>query len=343
MGIGIALIVALGVGVFLLGGSERAEAQSGQLIPGTLTVTGSAAIAAPPDGASIEIGVSSLEATATEALSAGATALELVRAALAEEGVADEDLQTVRIRLDEEHDYTEEGRVSIGFRFSNTIRVTVDGVDGIGDVIDAAVGAGGDAVSIHRIRFLVSNRVALEDTAIDEARRKALAMAGQAGVRASSIGDVIDRPSSAARSRATPCRSTASSGTTQRVALRGTGSRLAAIDHGLARTRPRSPAGQAEVSGPRQRRGGRISRGDRLPRRRSRRPAQRRQQVAGGGRCWRETELEEDRRLRDSRRRPPRRRSRPGATPRGRGSRPRRIGLGLEVVCRGSSPWSTPE
>ena len=186
MGIGIALIVALGVGVFLLGGSERAEAQSGQRIPGTLTVTGSAAIAAPPDGASIEIRVSSLEATATEALSAGATALELVRAALAEEGVADEDLQTVRIRLDEEHDYTEEGRVSIGFRFSNTIRVTLDGVDTIGDVIDVAVGAGGDAVSINRIQFLVSNRVALEDAArlaaIDEARRKALAMAGQAGV-----------------------------------------------------------------------------------------------------------------------------------------------------------------
>ena len=186
MGIGIALIVALGAGVLMLGGSERAEAQSAQRMPGTLTVTGSAAIAAPPDGASIEIRVSSLEATATEALSAGATALELVRAALAEEGVADEDLQTVRISLDEEFNYTEEGRVSIGFTFRNTIRVTVDGVDGIGDVIDAAVGAGGDTVSINRIRFLVSNRVALEDTArlaaIDEARRKALAMAGQANV-----------------------------------------------------------------------------------------------------------------------------------------------------------------
>ena len=45
-------------------------------------------------------------------------------------GVADEDLQTVRISLDEEFNYTEEGRVSIGFTFRNTIRVTVDGVDG---------------------------------------------------------------------------------------------------------------------------------------------------------------------------------------------------------------------
>ena len=80
-----------------------------------------------------------------------------------------------------------EARVSIGFRFSNTIRVIIDGVDTIGDIIDAAVGAGGDTVAINRIRFLVSNRVALEDTArlaaIDEARRKAAAMAERAGVR----------------------------------------------------------------------------------------------------------------------------------------------------------------
>ncbi|MDE2639098.1 MAG: SIMPL domain-containing protein [Chloroflexota bacterium] len=186
MGIGIALMAALAVGVFALGGSDRAEAQVPAHMLGTLTVTGSATVGAPPDGASIEVQISSLEPSATEALASGATALELVRAALAEEGVADEDLQTVRIRLDEEHDYTDEGRVSIGFRFSNTIRVTLHGTDTIGDVIDVAVRAGGDAVSINRIQFLVSNRVALEDAArlaaIDEARRKATAMAERAGV-----------------------------------------------------------------------------------------------------------------------------------------------------------------
>ena len=174
------------MGVFTLGGSDRAEAQVPLHVLGTLTVTGSATIAAPPDGASIEIGVSALEPTAGEALASGAMALELVRAALAEEGIADEDLQTVRIRLDEEHDYADEGRVSIGFRFSNIISVTVDGTDTIGDVIDVAVRAGGDGVSINRIQFLVSNRVALEDAArlaaIDEARRKAVAMAERANV-----------------------------------------------------------------------------------------------------------------------------------------------------------------
>ena len=186
LGIGIALAAALAVGVFALGGSQRAEAHGPPHVLRTLTVTGSATVAAAPDGASIDIRVSALRPTASEALAAGAEALNGVRAALSEHGVADDDLQTVRIALDEDFDYTAEARVSIGFRFSNTIRVTIDGVDTIGDVIDAGVGAGGDAVSISRIRFLVSNRAALEDTArlaaIDEARRKAAAMAERAGV-----------------------------------------------------------------------------------------------------------------------------------------------------------------
>ena len=187
MGIGVALLAALAVGVFALGGSQRAEAQVPAHTVSTLTVIGSATVAAPPDGASIDIRVSALRPTATEALAAGAEALNVVRAALREHGVADGDLQTVRITLREDFEYTaDEGEVSIGFRFSNTIRVTIAGVDTIGDIIDAAVRAGGDAVSISGIRFLVSNRPALEEAArlaaIDEAGRKAAAMAERAGV-----------------------------------------------------------------------------------------------------------------------------------------------------------------
>ncbi len=200
MGIGLALLAALALGVLALGGGDRAEAQVPLHVMGTLTVTGSASVSAPPDGASIEIGVSALQPTATGALAAGAAALELVHAALAGEGIADEDLQTVRISLDEEYDWVDEDYRSIGYRFSNTIRVTIDGTDTIGEVIDVAVRAGGDAVSIHRIRFLVSNRVALEDAArlaaIDEARRKAAAMAERANVSLGSVS-VIEELGSA--------------------------------------------------------------------------------------------------------------------------------------------------
>ena len=97
LGIGIALAAALAVGVFALGGSQGAEAHGPRHVLRTLTVTGSATVAAAPDGASIDIRVSALRPTASEALAAGAEALNGVRAALSEHGVADEDLQTVRI------------------------------------------------------------------------------------------------------------------------------------------------------------------------------------------------------------------------------------------------------
>ena len=109
-----------------------------------------------------------------------------VLAALMVEGVETEDLRTIRISLFEEFDFTEEGRERIGFRFSNTIRVTVDGIEALGGVIDAAVGAAGHDVSLGGIQFLVGNRSAIEDevrlAAIDDAIAKAQAIAERAGV-----------------------------------------------------------------------------------------------------------------------------------------------------------------
>ena len=62
----------------------------------------------------------------------------------------------------------------------------MDGVEALGGVIDAAVGAAGDDVSLGGIQFLVSNRSAIEDevrlAAIDDAIEKAQAMAGRAGI-----------------------------------------------------------------------------------------------------------------------------------------------------------------
>ena len=182
--LGIAVLAAVGISALALSGGSTAEAQTPE--EGTLTVTGSAAVTVEPDGASIEITVSALENTAGRAQSAAAASMGRVRSALLAQGVEDADIQTVRISLFEEFDFGEEGRRRIGFRFSNTIRVTTDGVDAIGAVIDAAVTAGGDRVSINSIQFLVSNRAEAEDAArlaaIDDAQRKAEAMATRAGV-----------------------------------------------------------------------------------------------------------------------------------------------------------------
>ena len=139
-----------------------------------------------PDGSSLDLTVSRLEPTASLAQARANTTMGRVLSALMGEGLEAADLRTIRISLFEEFDFTESGRERIGFRFSNTIRVTIDGVEALGDVIDAAVGAGGDDVSLGGIQFLVSNRSEIEDdvrlAAIDDAVAKAQAMAARAGV-----------------------------------------------------------------------------------------------------------------------------------------------------------------
>ena len=111
--------------------------------------------------------------------------------------VAVKDIRTTNVSLRPEYEFALSRRILVGFRFSNSIRVTVRDTDSVGPVIDRAVSAGGDLVSLGNIAFQVSNRSALEDrarlSAIDDAIAKAEAMAARAGVvlgRAISIREV---------------------------------------------------------------------------------------------------------------------------------------------------------
>ena len=188
MGAVVALAAVLGVGLVGLEGSGQALAAE----PGTLTVTGSASTSVEPDGASLDLNVSRVEATASLAQSRANSTMACVVSALTDQGLTTDNLRTVSISLFEEFDFTEIGRERIGFRFSNTIRVSVDSVEATAGVIDAAVSAGGDSVSLSNVRFLVSNRAEVETAvrlaAIDDAIEKATAMAERAGVQ---LGNVI--------------------------------------------------------------------------------------------------------------------------------------------------------
>ena len=100
--------------------------------------------------------------------------------------VTTDDLKTTGISLYAEYDYTETGRVLRGFRFSNSLLITVTDMDQVGEILDLIIIAGGDDVAIDNIGFTVSNRAEIEDevrlAAIDNALAKAAAMAERAGV-----------------------------------------------------------------------------------------------------------------------------------------------------------------
>ena len=99
--------------------------------------------------------------------------------------VSDDQLHTQRVSLREEYDWTEQGRVSLGFRYSQSLTLQVEGTDRAGQLIDRIVSAGDGAVSINSVSFSASGRAEAERevllAAMDDARATADAMAAQIG------------------------------------------------------------------------------------------------------------------------------------------------------------------
>jgi uncharacterized protein YggE len=100
-----------------------------------------------------------------------------------------EAIRTLSYTLQEEFDHVDNKRVPRGYRASNTIEVRVDELPRLGEIIDAAVGAG--ATTVHNIRFDLKDRDSAEREAlrlaVADARGRAEAAAGGAGLQLASI------------------------------------------------------------------------------------------------------------------------------------------------------------
>ncbi len=141
--------------------------------PNRLTVTGTGVVSGIPDLAVLTLGVTSRGDTAAEAMDATSAATADVLALLAETGVADTDMQTSDLSLSpvwsNRNSVSGGGDEITGFRASNTVTVRIRDLDGMGEVLDAAIGAG--ANEFRELRFALQNPA----PALDEARRLAVA------------------------------------------------------------------------------------------------------------------------------------------------------------------------
>ena len=187
---GLALMTAIAVAVWSFSGAQAEEAEQTELAmveTGTtmLTVRGVATRALTPDQTTIQFEVSALDETARNAVRAGDRALRIIAWRLRVSGVSEDQLHTQRVSLRQEYDWTEQGRVSLGFRYSQSLTLQVDGTDRAGQLIDRIVSAGGDAVSINSVSFSASGRADAERdvllAAMADARATADAMAAQIG------------------------------------------------------------------------------------------------------------------------------------------------------------------
>ncbi len=188
------LAVAAIVVLTVLSGYQGVQARSsGQILPSEgqmqrlVSVSGTGRVEVQPDMATIQIGVETQAETASEALQQNNTRMQALLDALAQSGVASEDIQTQSVQLfpiySNPQPGDETGPVITGYTASNIVMVRVRDLEELGTLLDTAVEAGGNR--IHGISFEVSQpqeaMSQAREQAFEDARAKGNQLASLAG------------------------------------------------------------------------------------------------------------------------------------------------------------------
>lgn len=171
-----------------------ANAQSTQGTPNrAITVVGEGKVSISPDIARAQIGVEVMMPSVKEASDANKELLDAVLAALIDQGIAEEDIQTSGFSVYAER-FGPEGPLpadQTNYRVSNNVAVVVRDLAKLGDVLDAAIEAG--ANNIYGVEFSLDDPSVVESearqSAVEDARAKAEELAELTGV---TVGDVVN-------------------------------------------------------------------------------------------------------------------------------------------------------
>jgi uncharacterized protein YggE len=162
-------------------------AQTGVNATGTGTAIGE------PDVMVLTVGVSAQRDSIEVAREAAAGAQTAVIEALKDNGVADEDIQTVQFNVSPQYDFSGDGRGEIiGYVVSNVVTAKVRDLERAGDAIDAATVAGGNDAVVQGVYFAIDDPTELQARAREEAVKQARAQAEQLASNAgASLGKLI--------------------------------------------------------------------------------------------------------------------------------------------------------
>lgn len=145
----------------------------------TITVSSTATVRAQPEEAVVDLGVRSESADGTEAFAKNAKDMQAVLDALTTAGIAEKDIQTTDVSLQQRVADRGTPNEQHVFVASNAIQVTIHDLSSVGSVIDAAVKVGAD--SVNDIRFQLANPNTIRTDALGQAvagaRTKADALA----------------------------------------------------------------------------------------------------------------------------------------------------------------------
>jgi uncharacterized protein YggE len=151
-------------------------------------VTGQGEVTATPDLATLYLGVEAQADTVAEAQSQAIEAMDNVMAALTDNGIDEDDIQTQYFSIDQvtRWDSDKDEPVVIGYEVTNMVTVKIRDIDSVGAVIDAVAEAGGDFIRVSNIAFSVEDPSEYyEDAraeAMADAKDKAEQLADLAGI-----------------------------------------------------------------------------------------------------------------------------------------------------------------
>ena len=164
----------------------------------TISVSGTGTATGTPDIANLALGVSVRDKTVAGAKATADASVQAILTALKDNGVADKDITTSNFRVYEDYDYTDRGRVRLGYVVDYDLKVTVRSIDSTGAVIDAAITAGGDNVVFDRLAYSFSDKTGMElkarQAAVKDMRGKAAQMAGFSGRQLGKLMVISESP-----------------------------------------------------------------------------------------------------------------------------------------------------
>ena len=156
----------------------------------TVTVAAVGRVTREPDRAILHLAVETFASTAAEAAEDNAERMDRLIAALRRFGLGEDKVKTVSYQLVPEYEYPpveprrpREQRL-VGYRAVNMVQVTIDEIERVGEIIDAAIAAGANRV--NGIAFTLRD----PDAARQDALRDAVARAhAEAEAIAEALGD----------------------------------------------------------------------------------------------------------------------------------------------------------
>lgn len=143
-----------------------------------ITVSAEGTVKVAPDAVRINGTVSVVAPNSSDALKSASSAMSKVRASLTSNGISSKDLSTQSLTVYPEYNYTQDkGSQLIGYRAQQTFIVIVRNAKNAGEVVDAAVAAGGNALQVNGVTPFISDASTAAGDARTEAVKKAKAKA----------------------------------------------------------------------------------------------------------------------------------------------------------------------